>query len=166
MLKSQICKKTDTGRNCRVDWAAHHGPSPVGEDEAGWRCARSTRALEALTPLVRSRGEALASNDNGGSWNSGRRGCGLGEAERKVSERRGDGGSRQQSKDDGSGAVNGRRRPDPAAGSSCAARRTEKAPASAPAGGSVELVTSWSGRSIPGAMDGDSYGTETKEREK
>ena len=31
---------------------------------------------------------------------------------------------------------------------------------------SGELVTRWSGRSSPGAMDGNSYGTETKEREK
>ena len=31
---------------------------------------------------------------------------------------------------------------------------------------SGELVTRWSGRSSPGAMDGNSYGTETKERDK
>ena len=31
---------------------------------------------------------------------------------------------------------------------------------------SSELVARWSGRSSPGAMDGNSYGTETKEREK
>ena len=70
----------------------------------------------------------------------------------EESTRRGDGGSRQRRKDDGSGAVNGRRRPDPVVGSSCVARRTKKGPASAPAGGSVELVMSWSGRSTPGAM--------------